>query len=376
MNQTISNTKSAFAAKSSGRDPVSIADTTPAAGAFKSDELLGYLSKPEEKAEIDNSLDYSSRDKNIAANSLLEKVLPKLHNLYGLSSIFSFIATPLGIIPKTKKASDVLQRVGYCLDTTAHQLRGIFTKGERVNLGMMIPTAVGFLGTVTFNNKSFWGQFTRNLGNLCHLGILKDMLDFANEFPDTLPDKTKEHINSLKNKYNKGPSNFLQDFINDWKIAFELSLESFKNPKIMEAFKDSITGKKASNIPHIQALSSILIGAIGSSSFIMKLLGQQKLAWLLNKSLAIFPTFANIIRSESYKSMKDSDLKVAGEYGKIASWGTLASAIMNFKFEDMALATRSLFMGINTMSFRKEAIKIFRSAAEDIKRLKLKNCPS
>ena len=308
-------------------------------------------------------LPFETKPKN---SLLIEKILPKLHNLYGLSSVFSFIAAPLGFIPGAKKASDILQRVGYCLDTGAHQLRGLFTKGERVNLGMMVPTATAFLGTVAFNNKSFWGQFTRNIGNLCHLGILKDMLDFAQEFPDTLPDGTKEHIDKLQDKYGKKSSGLVQDFINDWKVALELSIEVIKNPNILKGIKNSLMNKKNQNIPHMQALSAIFLGTIGATSLVSKVLGMEKLSWKLNKSLAIFPTITNLIRAKSYSSMQDADLKLAGKYCEISSWGTLASALINFKFEDVAMAARSFFMGVNTMSFRKEAIKIFRAAAVEM----------
>ncbi|NQY79749.1 MAG: hypothetical protein HRT47_05500 [Candidatus Caenarcaniphilales bacterium] len=371
MNQVAQKTNLAYAFndfKNSLDNPPGVASDIPCRSETEIDKVnadtIADLSKVREfENEVDDSL---QADGNPNAGFFVKKVLPNLHNLYGLSSVFSFIATPLGLMPNAKKAGDILQRVGYCLDTAAHQLRGVFTKGERVNLGMMVPTAVAFLGTLAFENKSFWGQWARNFGNLCHLGILKDMLDFAKEFPDTLPDGTADHIANLHNKDDGSSSNLIQDFINDWKVAFELTFESFKNPKILEATKDSLSGKQARNIPHLQAVSSVLIGAIGGGSLISKVLGQEKIAWALNKSLAVFPTFANIIRSKSYASMKDPDLVVAGKYGEVAGWGTLASAVMNFKFEDAAMAARSFFMGVNTMSFRKEAIKIFKAAADEI----------
>ena len=297
----------------------------------------------------------------------VDHILPNLHELYGVSTVFSWTSAVLGMIPQTKKISDILQRVGYCLDTGAHQLRGIFSKGESMNLGMMLHTATAFIGTVAFENKSFWGQLTRNLGNLCHLGILKDMLDFAKEFPKTLPEGSQENIERITSKFSgKSSINLVQDFKNSWLIAIELAKEVFTNPNIAKSITDSIAGKDAKNIPHVQALSALSLAGIGAASIVTKTLGLENIAWKLNKSLALLPTLANLSRAKSYSTMDDPGLVEAGKYCEIGSWGTLASAVTNFKFEDLAMAMRALFMGCYTLSFRKEAEKIFKNAQTEM----------
>jgi hypothetical protein len=273
------------------------------------------------------------------------------------------------MIPATEKAGDILQRVGYCIDTMTHQLRGVFSGEEKLNLGMMIPTTTAFLGTVAFENKSFWGQLTRNLGNLVHLGMLKEGMQFAREDPGKLPEGTQPALEEIHEKYGKSSNNLFNDFLNDFKIAFELTKQSFSNPKIFEAVKDSLTGKKIQNIPHIQAVSTMLLGTVGLASTAAKVVGGKKLAWQLNNSLAVIPIFANIIKARSYQTMKDPNLVEGGKLGEISAWGNFASALLYFGNDfskKLSLATRSFFMGINTMGFRKEAEKIFKNAANNI----------
>jgi hypothetical protein len=320
-------------------------------------------------SEVDSKI--SNADlKNIKGGVFIDKVLPNLNKLYEVSSVFSFLSTPLTVIPKYKDLGDKLQRAGYCIDTFTHQLRGIFTKGEKKNLFMMVPTATAFLGTVFCKNDSFVGQLTRNMGNLCHLGFLKDNLDFVREAPESLPAGTQDKIFAVHDKFSKATGNPLSDMKNDFMTAVHLAKDAIKNPKIIKAMGQTLVGNKNYNVPHAMALSGLTIGAMGAAAGAAKIAGKDKLAWALNKNLAIVPILPALLKAQSSRSMKDPDLKKAGDRELMANVGTLGSALLNFKFVDAAMATRALFMGVNTMAYSAESKKIFKAAQTEMLKAK------